>query len=232
MNKKTKCRTPSYKGYMPEYNSDGVKQCYDLSAEKYAEKFLHELDGKPFDRNILDRFAKLIPQKARVFEMGCGPGHIGAYLHNNHGVSVTGLDYSIGMIRIARQLNPGMLFIKGDMLSLDMADSSVDAIIAFYSIVHFSLKDAARALAEFVRVLKPDALALFSFHTGNEIISVENFLDVTGAKATWIPFEPDNIVNILRNIPSIAIEDVIIRYPYEGKEYPSRRCYILFRKKY
>ena len=71
---------------MPEYDRAGVERCYDLTAEKYAGKLLHELDGKPFDRQILDRFAKLLPKNADVFDMGCGSGHVENYLAEKHGV--------------------------------------------------------------------------------------------------------------------------------------------------
>ncbi len=37
---------------------DGVVSSYDAIAEQYAEQCFDELDGKPFDRDVLDRFAR------------------------------------------------------------------------------------------------------------------------------------------------------------------------------
>src|ERR1700722_15188900 len=55
---------------------------YDKVASAYAATFLHELDHKPFDREILTRFAAATRGSSReghpVCDLGCGPGHIGA----------------------------------------------------------------------------------------------------------------------------------------------------------
>jgi hypothetical protein len=57
---------------------------YDKVASAYAATFLHELDHKPFDREILTRFAAATRRGSHeghpVCDLGCGPGHIGAFL--------------------------------------------------------------------------------------------------------------------------------------------------------
>ena len=56
---------------------------YDLVAPRYAERFVGELDHKPFDRALLERFAarwRPVAADLPVCDLGCGPGHIGAYL--------------------------------------------------------------------------------------------------------------------------------------------------------
>ena len=53
---------------------------YDRVAEKYAAAFFDELERKPFDRALLDRFAAAVAGRGRVCDVGCGPGHVGRYL--------------------------------------------------------------------------------------------------------------------------------------------------------
>jgi len=214
---------------MHSYEKHKVVSCYNLTARKYADKFVAELDEKPFDRFILDRFAKAIPPSETTYEMGCGPGQIARYLHHNHGLAITGLDDSVEMIRTAEKLHPMIPFVVGDMLNLDLPSNSVFGIVAFYSIVHFTLKEVAQALDEFYRVLKPGGIILFSYHVGNEIISINDFLETEGASTDWVFFETDDIVQIIKD-KGITIEDVVTRYPYEGKEHGSRRCYTILRK--
>ena len=59
--------------------SDGVVPSYDAIAEQYAEQYFEELDGKPFDRDVLDRFAATVKHRGRVCDLGCGPAQIARY---------------------------------------------------------------------------------------------------------------------------------------------------------
>jgi len=58
----------------------GLAAKYDRVAEKYAAAFFDELERKPFDRALLDRFAAAAAGRGRVCDVGCGPGHVGRYL--------------------------------------------------------------------------------------------------------------------------------------------------------
>lgn len=53
----------------------------------------------------------LIPENARVLDLGCGTGRLLAALNPSEGV---GLDFSAAMIAEARRLNPGLRFVLGD----------------------------------------------------------------------------------------------------------------------
>ena len=87
----------------------GLAAKYDRVAEKYAAAFFDELERKPFDRSLLDRFAAAVAGRGRVCDVGCGPGHVGRYLAAR-GVEVFGLDLSPRMVELARRLNPGIPF--------------------------------------------------------------------------------------------------------------------------
>jgi SAM-dependent methyltransferase len=54
----------------------------------------------------------LIPEGARVLELGCGTGDVLAALKPSHGV---GVDFSEGMIAEARRANPDLTFLIGDI---------------------------------------------------------------------------------------------------------------------
>jgi hypothetical protein len=82
---------------------------YDAIAEEYAEKFFDELDGKPFDREVLDRFAASVKDPGPVCDLGCGPGQIARYLAGR-GVGAFGIDASVSMAATARRLNPTLDF--------------------------------------------------------------------------------------------------------------------------
>ena len=203
---------------------DNLRNGYDRVAEEYAKHFFDELDKKPFDRRVLDDFAKSIRPGGLVCDMGCGPGQIARYLRGK-GLNVCGVDISNGMVELASRLNPGIQFQQGNMLALDFADSSLAGIAAFYSIIHVPQSDLVRALSELKRVLEPGGLLLLSFHIGDLVVHRDEFL---GAQVSldFAFFTPAEITDCLI-AAGLRVESVQERDPYPDVEYPSRRGYIL-----
>lgn len=203
-----------------------VRESYDSAAEAYAEHLATELERKPLDRHLLNRFAEETRGKGLVADLGCGPGHVTRYLHEQ-GVTVVGIDLSPEMIRVARQLHPAVDFEVGDMGRLDLPDASLAGVLAFYAIVHFEAPQLGAILSEIRRVLSPGGVALVSFHIGDQVVHLD---DLFGA-AVSLDFrfhDPGTVVEALRAAGLDVIEHVE-REPYEGAEYPSRRCYLLAR---
>jgi trans-aconitate methyltransferase len=94
---------------MDPQESDSCRDAYDLVADEYVHRIFDELRHKPLDRQLLDRFATSIRDIGPVCDMGCGPGHVARYLHEQ-GVNVCGVDLSPAMIDRARQLTPEIDF--------------------------------------------------------------------------------------------------------------------------
>jgi trans-aconitate methyltransferase len=90
---------------------DNIQKSYDTVARAYADEIYAELKDKPFDRELLDRFAERLRGRGRVCDVGCGPAQIARYLRDR-GVDVLGLDLSAGMLAEARRLNPDLLFVQ------------------------------------------------------------------------------------------------------------------------
>jgi SAM-dependent methyltransferase len=203
-----------------------VRDSYDSAAEAYTQHLASELTRKPLDRHLLNRFAEDTRGRGVVADIGCGPGHVARYLHDQ-GVSVMGIDLSPAMIGCAARLNPPLDFRVGDMRDLKLPASSLVGIVAFYSIVHFTSDELGGVMRELRKVLAPAGLALVSFHVGNEVVHVD---DLFGAPVN-LDFhfhDPAKVVAALRAAPFTVMKHVE-REPYEGAEYPSRRCYLLAR---
>ncbi|HEV7667642.1 MAG TPA: methyltransferase domain-containing protein [Thermoanaerobaculia bacterium] len=205
---------------------DAVRASYDSVAAEYVEHLYTELEGKPLDRHLLNRFAEEVRDRGLVGDLGCGPGHVARYLHEQ-GVRVLGVDLSPEMIRQATRLTPGVEFRVGDLLALDLPDGSLAGIVAFYSVIHFEPAQLDLAFREMRRVLAPDGVLLVSFHVGDRTIH----LDELWGRAVCLDFrflEPGEIVAALRTA-GLSVTESVEREPYEGAEYPSRRCYLLAR---
>ena len=203
-----------------------VRDSYDSAAEAYAEHLATELDQKPLDRHLLNRFAEEARGRGLVADLGCGPGHVSRYLHEQ-GVTVVGIDLSPEMIRVAAALHPDIELRVGDMNRLDLPDAGLAGIVAFYSIVHFRPDELGAVFQEMRRVLAPGGQALISFHIGDEVVHVD---DLFGAPVS-LDFRfhvPSVVIEALRSA-QLAVLEHVEREPYEGAEYPSRRCYLFAR---
>ena len=206
----------------------GVKASYDCVAEEYGRRYFHEFDHKPFDREILDRFAGRVRGRGPVCDMGCGPGEVACYLRARGVKDVLGIDISPGMVKQARKLNPGVTFHQGNMLNLEAEDNSWGGIAAFYSIIHIPRKQVVDALQEMKRVLKPAGLLLLTFHIGQEGIHLDEWWGNEVA-VDFYYFETDEMKCYLESA-GFEIEEVIERDPYKDVEAQTRRAYVLARK--
>lgn len=205
-----------------------IRQSYDQIADEYARRIYHELGGKPFDRELLSRFAKAVGGSGELCDMGCGPGHVAQYLRSL-GANVFGLDISPAMVGQARRLNPGIRFQVGDMLALDLPDGALAAIVAFYSIVNISKQSLPTAFREMFRVLQAGGLLLLAFHIGEEAAHYDELWD-RPICMDFFCFQPAEIRGYLE-AAGFAIEKAMEREPYAPEvEHQSRRAYVWARK--
>ena len=207
--------------------TNSIRDSYDRIAEEYTRRISDELQHKPLDRELLDRFAQQTNGRGEVCDMGCGPGHVARYLRDAS-ASVFGLDLSPGMVDQARKLNPDIPFREGNMLSLNLADGSLAGIAAFYAIVNIPRLSLPAVFREMHRVLRPEGLLLLAFHTGNEVLHED---ELWGKKISmdFLLF-PASEIKLTLEAAGFTIEEVVERGPYPEVEYQSQRAYIFARK--
>jgi len=206
---------------------DGVMNCYNVIAKEYAKRYYDELDNKPFDRMILKYFADLIDEGGFICDVGCGPGEIASYV-NKFRKNVSGIDISKEMIKEAKIRNKNVHYKVGNMFDLKIKSGSYDGIIAFYAIVNYDIKDVEIFINEICRIIKDGGYLLISFHVGNEILYVNEFLKKNNSIKFYF-FDQDEIIRIIKQA-GFNIKDAFIRYPYKGIEYESKRAYIIAEK--
>lgn len=214
-----------------EVNDDvtrSIRGSYDELADEYARRIFNELDDKPFDRELLNRFAAEVDGRGEVCDMGCGPGHVARYLRDA-GAAVFGLDLSPKMLEQARELSPDIPFREGNMMALDLPEGTLAGIAAFYAIVNIPRGSLPSVFQEMKRVLQPGGLLLLAFHTGDDVVR-EQELWGRAISMDFFLFQPSEIREYLE-AAGFVVEEVNEREPYAPEvEYQSRRAYILARK--
>jgi SAM-dependent methyltransferase len=210
-----------------------IRNNYDNLADEYTRRLFRELQQKPLDRELLDRFCADSAGRGAVCDMGCGPGQVARYLRDA-GAYVFGMDLSPGMLKLARQFSPDIDFREGNMTALDIPDEKLAGIVAFYAIVNIPEVLLTAVFQEMHRALQPGGLLLLAFHCGNESVDVETLHvdELWGRQVSmdFFFFSPAAIRRYLE-AAGFIVEETIERDPYPPEvEHQSRRAYLFARK--
>ncbi len=202
-----------------------TRDSYDRLAAEYTRRIAGELAGKPFDRDLLDAFAASTIKLGPVYDLGCGPGHVAAYLHER-GVEVTGIDLSSAMVDQARALRPGLRFRQGSMTDLDER-ACLGGIVAFYSVIHIGRDRQTAMFARWRDALVPGGWLLVSFHVGERDRHLNDLWGIP-VDVDFLFFTPEEIESRLV-AAGLTVVERYERPPYAGIEADTRRCYLLAR---
>src|SRR5262245_38619498 len=121
--------------------------------------------------------------RTRLLDVACGPGYVAAQAAAR-GSTPIGVDFSAEMVAIAAALNPSVQFEEGDAEKLQFEDSSFDAVVMNYGLLHLAKPESA--IAEAFRVLRPRVRFAFTVWdvperaVGFEIVlqAVQNYGDM------------------------------------------------------
>ncbi|ANN20544.1 hypothetical protein SD37_36460 [Amycolatopsis orientalis] len=211
--------------------TDQTRRSYDLVADRYAEELSDELRHKPLDRALLDAFAEFV-RDGTVADIGCGPGHVAAYLAAR-GRRVVGLDLSTSMCETVRS-RTSLPACAADMTALPVRDAALTGLVCLYAVIHLDDDRRAAAYREFARVLQPGAYALLSFHVRDPDVPTGGMKTL----GTWWDHEvdlsfryldPDAEISALRTA-GFDLAARLDRGPHAGFEHPSERCALLVRR--
>lgn len=109
-----------------------------------------------------------------VFEFGCGTGRNLAALARRGATTISGCDFSSGMLRVARERGPDWRLFEQDMREpAPLPDHSVDLVLFSLTLEH--LEDLRGPLLEAKRLMRPEGRIV--------IIEIHPFLSATGGAA-------------------------------------------------
>jgi SAM-dependent methyltransferase len=199
----------------------GIRKSYDAVAREYADEIYGELAGKPFDRDLLDRFAERVRGRGPVCDLGCGPAQIARYLRDR-GVDAFGVDLSAGMLAQARRLNPDLQFLQASMLALGLRSETLAGVAAFYSIIHIARSKVVEALANKRAEYCNRAACFCLLFTWAGRQSSRRIVRQAG-QSRYRPFTSDEMRGYFEG-RGVTVEQVLERDPYSPDvEYQSRR---------
>ena len=203
-----------------------VRSSYDAVASAYADHLVDELLGQqPFENWLLERVAAHA-DGGPVVEVGCGPGHVTAFLADA-GADATGIDLSPGMVQEARRRFPDGDYQVGDLRQLMRPISAPgwSAVLAWYSMIHLAASELPGALASLIRPLVPGGWLVVALHTGSEIRHLDEWFDA-GVDLDFVLHDPLDVVAQLEGAGLVNLE-WYHRGPITARGETTQRLYVI-----
>jgi uncharacterized protein YceH (UPF0502 family) len=212
-----------------ETRDERVRTAYDTVAGAYATRFLDELDGKPFDRWLLERLATEAG-RGPVADVGCGPGQIGAYLALVGDADVHGFDLSPAMVDEARLAYPELSFAVADLRALPAAPTGDGwaLITAWYSLIHLTADELTGTVAGLAERLRPGGTLAIAVHLGGE----DRHLDEWFERSVDVDFRLHDRSEVLAAVEAAGLVRLewYVRSPNPAVEAETERLYALARR--
>lgn len=194
-------------------NKKNVEEGYNVIAQQYFDTYASDKT----DLEYFDIFAKTLSKSSVILDVGCGMGHYSKYLYDK-GLCVIGVDFSEGMLKIAREKYPEIDFIKADVCYLkNHINIKFDGIVIAFLFHHLSKPEVERCLLEIKYLCKPNANLLLIIEEGPNTYLKEE------------PFAPEFIYSInkytkkeisdILNKSSFCVKHIIDKKPQENDSY-------------
>lgn len=159
---------------------ESVLEGYEDVATTYAE----ERSPSQEEREALTSFLDEVPPNSRVLDAGCGGGDPVLRQLTDHSQQAIGLDFSTAQLELATSSAPGARLLCGDLTRLPLTDGSLDAVLAYHSLIHVPSGEHQTVIDEFARVLRPGGHLLVSEGPGEWQGTNPDWLDA-GAEMQW-----------------------------------------------
>ncbi|PZT76907.1 MULTISPECIES: class I SAM-dependent methyltransferase [unclassified Streptomyces] len=208
--------------FPPEPGSTAdVVRTWDARAEHYLRLFRDELDGKPYDLEVLRAFAERVGAGGRVYDAGCGPcGHVTALLAS-YGLDVLGIDLSPRCVELARRERPGHRFAVMDQGAL--TGGPLDGLVAYYSLHDRPKRVLPATLAGWASAIRPGGQLLIVAKEGTADHVIDDPLG-SELRVYWAEFTANELGAAVRDA-GFRLDGCTVREAYEG-EIPARRVYL------
>ncbi|MDF1602636.1 DUF480 domain-containing protein [Nocardioides sp. YIM 152315] len=205
-----------------------VRSSYDAVAGPYADHLAEELRRLPFETWLLDRVAAHA-DGGPVVEVGCGPGHVTAYLAEA-GADATGVDLSPGMVEEARRRFPDGSYEVGDLRRLMRPTTAPgwSAVLAWYSLIHLAASELPAAVEALARPLAPGGWLVIALHAGAEVRHHDSWFDVP-IDLDFVYHEHEDVVDLVRSA-GLADVEWYRRGALEHRGETSNRLYVVGRR--
>jgi len=170
---------------------------------------------------MFNLFCKELPKKGAVLDLGCGPGIPITKNLVKRGFSVTGIDLSEKMIKLARKNAPNAKYQCISMTSINFKNE-FDGIISIYSMLCLNPQDFKKTAGKISKALKKGGYFLLVLNEPQKRHKEkESYVKIMGQKMYSRPYSEEEIKKIFKkyNMKIVRVSREIIFSKNYGKEH-------------
>jgi ubiquinone/menaquinone biosynthesis C-methylase UbiE len=146
---------------------------YNKISQQYLDVFG---DYWKEDKEYIDKFLSYLPDKSLILDAACGPGTVSKYFLDK-GYSVTGIDLSEEMIKLAKKINAQGEFKVMDLRKLEFPENTFDGIFCSFGLPYIPKSDVKKTLEGIHKVLKDKGYLFLSLLEGEKEKFVKDLIE-------------------------------------------------------
>jgi|GEM_PF-1994346 len=166
---------------------DSLKKVYDSIAGSWSK-----LKTKPMD--FVVNF--LTGKEGLLCVAGCGSARNSKYA-SEQDFKVIGFDFSIEMIKIAKQRDPDGFYLVGNVKAMPFKDNIFDHSVCPSVLHHLKPDEVVKALKELKRVTKKESLISFWNHPK---LKGEHFIKWGDYKRYYYLYNHEQVINLVKQV--------------------------------
>jgi SAM-dependent methyltransferase len=188
----------------------------------YQEKFMEmDLYNDTYDIicNAIDK------PKAKLLEIGCGPGNITKYLlSKRQDFDIFGIDIAPNMVELASINNPTAHFAVMDCREINNLDSKYDGIIVGFCLPYLSRSESNELFSNAYDLLNDNGLIYLSFVEGEP--NKSDYKVGSGGRVYFYYHKLDDIISKLNSFKFGEIKTSNVKYKISASEFDTHTILI------
>lgn len=197
-----------------------VKESYEKIAALYSD----DRSISP-TASLFVEFVSRLLQGAHVLDAGCGSGVLVSKALVEAGFKVTGADFTMSMLTLARRVVPQVEHVQSDLTCIAFRGRVFDGIVSAYTVIHIPRVQQRSVFKQFFSILRPGGLMLVSFGSG-AWEGVED--DWYGEPMSWSHYAPEESRDI---IESTGFRIILDRFDEFRSDHGTERPYWVLARK-
>ncbi|KAK4043482.1 sterol 24-C-methyltransferase [Parachaetomium inaequale] len=205
----------SYDAIAPAYNAWTTS--HNVLRERYLARLLEHVQppGTTPGSSSVDSTETNNPTKTAL-DLGCGAGVPSTAALLAAGLRVQANDLSTTQLALARarfadETRDGRVeWLEGDMMALEFAPASLDAVVALYSLVHLTREEQAAMVGRVAGWLRPGGVVLVNFGLEEtEGVTVERWLGRDEGWMYWSAWGAEKSLGVVREAGlEVLVEEI------------------------
>ncbi len=174
-----------------------TKESFDSISEDYIKRDQEIVAESADVLHALEKFAQLLPQGAKVLDIGSGGGRDSRFFAE-HGFEVIGIDYSEKMIAGAQAIVSGVDYQVMDFENLTFQSNAFDAVWANASLHHIPKANLLNVLTKIYAILKTEGIFFIKVKCGNDDSIRENEKFGKKLRRYFAFYSPDELEGLIK----------------------------------